>query len=135
VIETKKGNPLSLSIIYSVVAQSLDLPVYGINLPNHFVLGYLDENDLNGLFDKSDRSGVLFYINAFSKGGVFNKKEIAAFLENIDRKNDRQYYEPCSNSAILSRMLLNLMSAYRKRRDEEKFAEIKQLRNLFDLKV
>jgi len=135
VIETKKGNPISLSIIYSVVAQSLDLPVYGINLPNHFVLGYLDENDLNGLFDKSDRSGVLFYINAFSKGGVFNKKEIAAFLENIDRKNDRQYYEPCSNSAILSRMLLNLMSAYRKRRDEEKFAEIKQLRNLFDLKV
>jgi regulator of sirC expression with transglutaminase-like and TPR domain len=135
VIETKKGNPLSLSIIYSVIAQSLDLPVYGINLPNHFVLGYLDENDLNGLFDKSDRSGVLFYINAFSKGGVFDKKEIASFLENIDRKNDRQYYEPCSNSAILSRMLLNLMSAYRKRRDEDKFAEIKRLRNLFDLKV
>jgi regulator of sirC expression with transglutaminase-like and TPR domain len=95
----------------------------------------LDENDLNGLFDKSDRSGVLFYINAFSKGGVFDKKEIAAFLENIDRKNDRQYYEPCSNSAILSRMLLNLRSAYLKRRDEEKFAEIKRLRNLFDLKV
>ena len=44
VIDTKKGNPISLSIIYSVVAQRLGLPIYGVNLPKNFVLCYLDEN-------------------------------------------------------------------------------------------
>ena len=38
-LETKKGNPLMLSIIYMEVAKSAGLPVYGINLPEHFVLG------------------------------------------------------------------------------------------------
>ena len=38
VLESKKGNPLSLSILYSVIAQRLKIPIYGINLPNHFVL-------------------------------------------------------------------------------------------------
>ena len=43
VLESKKGNPLSLCLIYSIIAQSLDLPIYGVNLPNHFVLAYIDE--------------------------------------------------------------------------------------------
>ena len=38
VLESKKGNPTSLCIIYMLVAQKLKLPVYGVNLPNLFVL-------------------------------------------------------------------------------------------------
>ncbi|MBT8327870.1 MAG: transglutaminase-like domain-containing protein, partial [Bacteroidia bacterium] len=33
VLERKKGNPVSLAIIYSIVAQRLNIPVYGVNLP------------------------------------------------------------------------------------------------------
>ena len=33
VLETKHGNPLSLSILYSTIAQSLNIPIYGVNLP------------------------------------------------------------------------------------------------------
>ena len=43
VLETKKGNQISLAIIYSVIAQKLDIPVYGVNLPQHFILAYMDE--------------------------------------------------------------------------------------------
>ena len=49
VIDTRKGNPLSLSIIYQVIAEDLGLPVRGVNLPNHFVLAYLDEDGLGGV--------------------------------------------------------------------------------------
>ncbi|MEJ7667011.1 MAG: transglutaminase family protein [Hymenobacter sp.] len=41
VMETKRGNPLSLCVIYLLVAQRLDLPVFGVNLPNLFVLTFL----------------------------------------------------------------------------------------------
>nr|MBP8877661.1 transglutaminase family protein [Flavobacteriales bacterium] len=44
VLDSRKGNPLSLAIIYQVLAEDLHLPLRGVNLPNHFVLAYLDED-------------------------------------------------------------------------------------------
>ncbi len=41
VLETKKGNPVSLSIMYICIAQKLGMPVYGINLPRNFLTAYL----------------------------------------------------------------------------------------------
>jgi regulator of sirC expression with transglutaminase-like and TPR domain len=54
VIDTKKGNPISLCAIYMLVAKKLGLPIYGVNLPNLFVLTYKSQD-------------VTFYINAFNK--------------------------------------------------------------------
>ena len=44
VLESRKGNPITLCIIYMLVAQKLKLPVHGVNLPNRFVLTYKDES-------------------------------------------------------------------------------------------
>jgi len=40
VLETKTGNPISLSVLYLTLANSLGIPLFGINLPQHFVVGY-----------------------------------------------------------------------------------------------
>ena len=66
VLETKKGNQISLAIIYSVIAQKLDIPIYGVNLPHHFVLAYVDEFE-----EENCDKAVLFYINVFYKGYIF----------------------------------------------------------------
>ena len=63
VLESKKGNPISLCSIYLLIAKKLGLPIYGVNLPNLFVLIY-----------KQEDSG--FYINAFNKGVIFSKEDI-----------------------------------------------------------
>ena len=110
VLENKKGNPLSLCLLYSVIAQSLDLPIYGVNLPNHFILAYMDsKHSAMGMQQNEDDYGVLFYINAFAKGSIFDANEIKAFLKGIHLTPERDYFEPCSNSAILKRMLSNLI--------------------------
>ena len=133
VLESKKGNPLSLCVLYSVIAQSLDMPIYGINLPNHFVLTYLDENNINAHINPDNKSGTLFYINAFSKGGIFNDQEIKDFLKGLNKPEDRAYFEPCSNSAILSRMLTNLINSFQQVGNLEKVNELTSLRELFNL--
>ncbi|WP_317172249.1 transglutaminase-like domain-containing protein [Hymenobacter sp. BRD67] len=62
VLETKRGNPLSLGVIYLLVAQRLNLPVFGVNLPNLFVLTYQ-------LFkDEHDKPVLPFYINCYNRG-------------------------------------------------------------------
>ena len=92
VLETKKGNPLTLSLLYSVIAQSLDMPIYGVNLPNHFILVHLDENGTKASFNEGNEHGALFYINAFSRGGIFDDNEIKAYLNGIKKPSTREYF-------------------------------------------
>lgn len=132
VIETKKGNPLSLSVLYSVIAQKLKLPIFGVNLPNHFVLAYMDNNGINQYVSNPNEYGVLFYINAFSKGSMLQKEDIIQFLNGIHVQPNHSHFQPCSNSDILRRMLTNLISSFQQVGNSEKVNELIELRSLLD---
>ena len=119
VLETKKGNPLLLAILYSIVAQQVDIPVYGVNLPEHFIVAFMN--------DSSEDADVLFYINPFSKGSVFDKKEIDSFLKQLKVPEDAAYYRPCSNVLILQRLIRNLMYSYQKAGNTENIDELQLL--------
>jgi regulator of sirC expression with transglutaminase-like and TPR domain len=132
VLDTKKGNPLSLSIIYSYVAQSLDVPIYGVNLPNHFVLAYVDKDNILELMDHVNKDDeILFYINVFSRGTIFSKSEIDKFLKQLEIDKNEHFYQPCSNTEIIKRMLVNLLNSYTKLGFEDKIAELQTILNLF----
>ena len=111
-LETHKGNPLMLSILYLEIARSAGIPIYGVNLPEHFILCYKDELEEPASID--DHSNILFYINPFSKGDIFNKKEIDTFLQQLKIEKDKSFYEPCSNKEMLQRLVRNLMNSYHK---------------------
>ncbi|MDR0801288.1 transglutaminase-like domain-containing protein [Fluviicola sp.] len=130
VIETRKGNPLSLSILYSLVAQELKLPIYGVNLPNHFVLAYMDNNGVNQFISNGNEYGVLFYINAFSRGSVLQKDDIIQFLSSIQVAPQDIHFQPCSNSDIIRRMLTNLIASFQQNGNSEKVNELIELRSL-----
>jgi regulator of sirC expression with transglutaminase-like and TPR domain len=132
VIETKKGNPLSLCIVYSIVASQLNLPIFGVNLPNHFILAYIDQNGTNNFLSNANEYGVLFYINAFSKGTIFQKEDITQFLTGINQKPQTWHYEPCSNSDIIRRMLTNLIASYQQSGDAQKVEDLSVLRSFLD---
>lgn len=132
VIESRKGNPLSLSIVYSIIAQSLDLPVYGVNLPNHFILAYMDEDGVSQFLEQKNNHGVLFYINPFSKGSIFDDNEIKEFVKGLNLPLSREYFEPCSNTTILRRMLTNLISSFQEVGNAEKVQELTELREILE---
>jgi regulator of sirC expression with transglutaminase-like and TPR domain len=132
VIEARKGNPLSLSLIYSIIAQKLELPIYGVNLPNHFILAYMDNNGTNLFMSNGNEYGVLFYINTFSKGSIFQKEDIQQFLQSIQVAQDASHFQPCSNSDIIRRMLTNLIASFQQVGSQEKVNELCELRSLLD---
>ena len=76
VLESRKGNPISLCAIYLLVAQKMELPIYGVNLPNLFVLTYKEGN-------------TQFYINAFNRGLIFSREDIENYITHLNlSKND-----------------------------------------------
>ncbi len=129
VIETKKGNPISLSIIYSVIAQRLGLPVYGVNLPKNFILCYLDEN-IPQKNMSANSENVMFYINPVNKGAILGRKEIEYFIKQQKLNYLESYFNPCSNIDIIKRVLFNLSYAYENQGSESKKEEIGVLMNI-----
>ncbi|MFC0317635.1 MULTISPECIES: transglutaminase-like domain-containing protein [Olivibacter] len=125
VLETRRGNPILLAALYSIVAQRLDIPIYGVNLPRHFILAYMDEQI------KADEAGVLFYINAFNRGQIFGRHDVLSFLKQLNLPNDEQFFLPCDNLAIVSRVLRNLLASYNQAGSLEKAAEIQRLLGIF----
>jgi len=130
IFETKKANPVSLSIIYMIVAQSLKIPVYGVNLPQNFVMAYADQ-----MLTKSyelKKNNIQFYINAFNKGAVFTKREVELFIRQASLTDEDSYYLPCDNVTIIRRVFSNLVFAYENLGINEKVEEIKKLISILD---
>lgn len=114
VLESKRGNPISLSVIYILVAEKLGLPIYGVNLPNLFIITYKDKAEQ-------------LYINAFNRGLIFSRKDIDNYLNNLNLTPKPVYYEPCSNEDIVKRVLRNLIVAFEKLDEHQKSEEVKEL--------
>ncbi len=121
VLESKRGNPIALSVIYMLIAQKLDMPVYGVNLPNFFILTYHNPS-----------TGLQFYINAFNRGLIFTQQDIDHYLGQININPKPQFYEACNNIDIVSRVLRNLILSFEKLDEHFKADEVKQLLVLFE---
>jgi regulator of sirC expression with transglutaminase-like and TPR domain len=128
VLDSKKGNPISLSILYSIIAQKHGIPLIGVNLPKHFILAYRDDFMIDLRPDGDIK--VLFYVNPFSRGAVFSKREVDDFLKQLDIEPKPEYYLPCSNVEIMQRVLNNLIYSYQKLGYSDKVEELKELKRL-----
>ncbi|MCE7061366.1 transglutaminase-like domain-containing protein [Dyadobacter sp. CY343] len=114
VLESRRGNPITLCVIYLLVARKLGLPVYGVNLPNLFVLTYKNDN-------------TQFYINVFNRGIIFSKTDIDHYIAQLNIKSKEIFYQPCTNLEIVQRVLRNLILSYEKTSEQDKIREIEKI--------
>lgn len=130
VLETKKGNHILLSSIYLIVAQAFLIPVYGVNLPENFIMCYVEKNkkDILGL----DVKKPSFYINSFAKGATLSEREIDLFLTQLGRSKKPEYYLPCTSLVMISRMMNNLIISYQNSGAKNKVYELIELKQLIE---
>ena len=105
VLDRRTGIPITLSVVYSEVAQRLDLPVYGVSFPGHFLVKYVGEQEI--------------IIDAFF-GTVIGTDECAQRLRGIygdGARLDRGLLRPATAREILARMLSNLKQVYVQQND------------------
>jgi len=131
VINLKKGNPLGLGTLYLSLARDLNLPIHGVNLPNHFILCYCDEHHIHNGSELSDDNelpgGILFYINPFSEGTVIHPNDVSEFLSHLDLPVDERHCGPCAPIDIIRRLIGNV--AYALERNGE-ISQAEKMRSL-----
>jgi regulator of sirC expression with transglutaminase-like and TPR domain len=116
VLDSRKGNAFTLSCVYLLVAQKMRLPVYGVDLPQHFVLTYRD-------------GSTQFYINVFHKGILFTRNEIDLYLSRLNLNAEDRYFEPCSHLTIIRGLMHSMMLSFENSGEVERQQEIRELLN------
>jgi len=97
VIESRRGIPVSLCTLFLLLGRRLGLPVFGVNMPAHFLVKYEDE-----------RHEVFFDI--FNGGNPIQKEQCVQFLLKAGLTPKPRYFKAASGQTILIRMVCNLLA-------------------------
>ena len=119
VIERRKGLPISLSLVAMFIARRLQLPVFGVNMPIHFMLGFVGEKE-EQLIDPYDQGAEVSYDQCY----FFLKKN------NVTPKPD--HFKMASDLNILARCIRNLMHSYERKEEHDRVRDLKSLLELVE---
>lgn len=107
--DSREASEITLGLIYSIVAQSLEIPIYGVTPlqgTGPFMLAYLDKNDILSLLDWGiDNNGVLFYISASNKGVIVEPKRLKEAYAEKGMDHLKSCFEPSPNTVLVKKYL------------------------------
>lgn len=99
-IESKKGNAISLGILQLVLAQMLDINMYMINIPRQFILAYFDDEPVHFTNETVPPEQILFYMDG-ATGQVFSHKDVETYFKRISVNPIAAYFKPMSHKKII----------------------------------
>jgi regulator of sirC expression with transglutaminase-like and TPR domain len=105
-LQNKVGNSVALSTLYLCVAEKLELPIKGLNMPHGIMLAYLDEY--------CDNKQSLFYIYPFFRGQVLGRQQVELIVNRnlIGANFHHHYLHTCSNRLYMLRLAEALRDAF-----------------------
>ena len=116
VLQNKTGIPITLSILYMSVASSVNLKLYPVNFPSHFLVKYIIEDD-----------GSDIIIDPFNSGRIMDDYSLKTLLDQFYPNQNipltRASVEKATVTQVIIRMLNNLKTSYYEAQDTDK-AEI-----------
>ena len=99
VLDRRTGNPISLCLLYLLLARRLRLPMVGIGLPGHFICRF-------------QSSAAEIYVDAFQRGSFLTKADCVQYLLRGNYSVREQYLSPVTPRRLLLRVCSNLHQVY-----------------------
>jgi regulator of sirC expression with transglutaminase-like and TPR domain len=110
VIERKTGIPITLALVYMVVAKRIDFSMVGVGMPGHFLI-------------RPDIKDMGIFVDAFNGGEVMFSQDCEARLSQIYQQQvtlKPEFLSIVTNRQFLARMLTNLKYIYLEQQDLER---------------
>lgn len=98
VLTQRQGQPLTLSLLYLLVARRLGAPLYPIGMPGHFIVRYGDERGI--------------FLDPFNQGALMSQEDCQRWLAQQGIAFQPAFLAPISDHALIERLLRNLINAY-----------------------
>lgn len=100
VLDRRLGIPISLSVLYLLLARRLGLPLFGVALPGHFLITWRAPD-------------VSFFVDAFNGGQVLDEAECRRLSLRYTGTVHEHDLLPVTSRKILARQCHNLYVIYR----------------------
>ncbi len=121
VLSTKRGLPITLSLIYKIAAERLGLRTWGVGLPGHFLVAV------------EERPGQILLVDAFAGGRILNREEAHARLQDLfgeEMEWTDDMLRPATNRHWLTRILQNLLHIFGSNRQYADVAAVLEMEML-----
>ena len=114
---SRKGNITSLSALYCIIAQKLNLPIHPIGIGQYLILGYYEPQISREVYGVN-ADPYLFYINMDHKGAIIGAKELEYVVH--EHKESFEIASTLREETVIKKILLSLRQCYQSTGDEEK---------------
>ncbi len=130
ILETKRSNSFGICLLYMIIAQALDLPLYHVQLPYNSVLllsrRWFSQSTIDSISIPDD---ILFYVNPLHHGNTFPVSEIEDYLRKNKLNFNESFFRPITNREILKHIITAIIGSL-----EKEEIELKKLyEQLYDL--
>ena len=122
VLETRRGIPVTLCLIYKVVAEGIGLEVEGVNAPGHFLA-------------RVKTADSVMIVDPFFGGGILTDSEALGRIEQITGRptlGNPQHLAPAMHAQWISRMLVNLQHVFASTNRRGDLVAMQELQSLLD---
>ena len=114
VLDRRLGIPISLSLIYVEVGRRAGVPLVGIGMPGHFLVGHGGDGDI--------------YLDPFHDGALLSRSEardlfdrmMASAPPGVHAEWRDSFLHPVSNRSFVTRMLRNLKAIHLRFQDYDR---------------
>lgn len=122
VLDTRRGNTLSLSLLYYLLASELGLQVGIVSIGSRYLIRYFDGN-------------LHFYIDPYKSGFVLLAGQLQQILKNVRLSDNLAHYATLSHPYLIIRLIKHIEEAYQKEGDTHKQQLYAALRQRIDVQM
>lgn len=126
VLEHRKGNQFSLALLYLLVTQMLDIPVFALKISNFVVLGYVSTLYNFNEIEESPTLKTQFFIEP-TEGTILSKQDVDSFIKKYEIELDENSFEPLNNRDFILHYSHALARSYEESGELEKAADIRSI--------
>ena len=110
-LQLHQGNAYGNGTLLLILCCLLDVPVYAINIPKQFILGYFDQHVdlLNPTGHSSEK--IKFYIDPVN-GQMNSHKDVENYFKKMSLPPTSSFFRPFDNKSIIILLLSELKKCY-----------------------
>ena len=125
-LELHKGNAFGNGTLLLILCGLLDVPLYAINIPKQFILGYFDQHYdvLNPVGHSSEK--IKFYVDPVN-GQMYSHKDVENYFKKMSLPPTSSFFKPFDNKSIIVLLLAELKKCFDSNMQRSKIEEIETL--------
>lgn len=122
-LQNKKGNAISYGILYLILCEMVDIPVYAVQIPKQFILAFFNENLLDMAIQKKPLRAINFFIDPFS-GQMYSANDVENYFKKTKQAPSQDYFKPMNNQEVIRYLLVQLSKCFKNENNHYKMEEL-----------